>query len=43
METNFCVLKRWRFAAKKEKRVLDNWRKLVKGMLTAEKIKRKYL
>merc|ERR1711974_326349 len=30
-------------AAKKEKRVLDNWRKLVKGMLTAEKIKRKYL
>ena len=30
-------------AAKKEKRVLDNWRKLVKGKLTAEKIKRKYL
>ena len=30
-------------AAKKEKRVLDNWKKLAKGLLTAEKIKRKYL
>jgi len=31
-----------RDAAKKEKRVLDNWKKLVKGLITHEKIKRKY-
>ena len=30
-------------AEKKEKRVLDNWKKLVKGMLMHQKIRKKYL
>ena len=30
-------------AEKKEKRVLDNWRKLIKGMLMHQKIRNKYL
>ena len=27
---------------KKEKRVLDNWKKLIRGMMMYEKIKKKY-
>jgi xeroderma pigmentosum group C-complementing protein len=30
-------------AEKKEKRVLDNWKKLVKGLLMHQKIRKKYL
>ncbi len=28
---------------KREKRVLDNWKKLIKGLLIAHRIKAKYL
>ena len=30
-------------AEKKEKRALDNWKKLIKGMLMHQKIRKKYL
>jgi xeroderma pigmentosum group C-complementing protein len=30
-------------AEKKEKRALDNWKKLIKGMLMHQKIRNKYL
>ena len=30
-------------AEKKEKRALDNWKKLIKGMLMPQKIRKKYL